>query len=157
MTVIPFRQRHTGGESAPVLALIRKAAIRGTFRAPSGRTGRMTGWLRLRRFVLVSDQLCAAGIFTGTLFDADGTPIGLGSRRHTAPAAVSNGGPEVTAVIGPVDVNLLGLTVTIEAFELALGEEMRPWSVGLEDPLRISTARPGAASHHRLQTGEGRK
>jgi len=40
MTVIPFRQRHTGGESAPVLALIRKAAIRGTFRAPSGRTGR---------------------------------------------------------------------------------------------------------------------
>ncbi len=130
MTVIPFRQRHTGGESAPVLALIRKAAIRGTFRAPSGRTGRMTGWLRLRRFVLVSDQLCAAGIFTGTLFDADGTPIGLGSRRHTAPAAVSNGGPEVTAVIGPVDVNLLGLTVTIEAFELALGEEMRPWSGG---------------------------
>jgi len=60
-------------------------------------------------------------------------------------------------VIGPVDVNLLGLTVTIEAFELALGEEMRPWSVGLEDPLRISTARPGAASHHRLQTGEGRE
>jgi len=156
MTVIPFRQRHTGGESAPVLALT-KASIRGTFRAPSGKTGTMTGWLRLQRFVLVSDQLCAAGIFTGTLFDADGTPIGLGSRRHTAPAAVSNGGPDVTAVIGPVDVNLLGLTVTIEAFELALGEETRPWSVGIEDPLRISTARPGAASHHRLQAGEGRK
>ncbi len=142
MTVIPFRQRHTGPESAPVLTLIRKAAIRGTFRAPNGRTGTMTGWLRLRRFVLVSDQLCAAGIFTGTLFDADGRPIGLGSRRHTAPAAVSNGGPQVTAVIGPVDVDLLGLTVTIEAFELALGEEMRPWSDGLEYPWRPRTSSP---------------
>ncbi len=144
MPVIPFRQRHTEGESAPVLALIRKAAIRGTFRAPSGRTGTMTGWLRLRRFVLVSDQLCAAGIFTGALLDADGTPIGHGSRRHTAPVAVTKGEREVTAVIGPVDVDLLGLTVTIEAFELALGEAVRPSSDWLEGPLHSSTARPGA-------------
>jgi len=97
------------------------------------------------------------GIFTGALLDADGTPIGHGSRRHTAPAAVSKGAREVTAVIGPVDVDLLGLTVTIEAFELALGEEMRPSSDWLEDPLHSSTARPGAASHHRLQAGEGRR
>ncbi len=68
----------------------------------------MTGRLRLRRFVLVSDQLCAAGILTGALLDADGTPIGHGSRRHTAPAAFSKGVREVTAVIGPVDVDLLG-------------------------------------------------
>ena len=44
-------------------------------------------------------------------------------------------------MIGPVDVDLLGLTVTIEAFELVLGEAVRPSSDWLEGPLhRMDTS-----------------
>jgi len=78
----------------------------------------MTGCLRLDRFVVVSDRLCAAGVFAGELLDADGTTIGWGSRRKTAPAEIVRGLHGVTAVIGPVDVDLLGLTVTVPAFTI---------------------------------------
>jgi hypothetical protein len=85
----------------------------------------MTGHLRLIRFIVVSGRLCAAGVFAGELFDADGTTIGWGSRRKTAPAEIVRGLRGATAVIGPVDVDLLGLTVSVPAFTLDTGARMR--------------------------------
>jgi hypothetical protein len=80
--------------------------------------GTMTGSLRLDRFVMAADGLYAAGVFTGELIDADGTPIGMGSCRKAVPAAISRGGAGIVAAIGPVDVDLLGLVVTICPFSV---------------------------------------
>ena len=125
MPVIPFPQRRRHREPAPLLPLNRESRIHGTFPSPSGRVGTMTGCLRLDRFVVVSDRLCAAGVFAGQLLDADGTTIGWGSRRKTAPAEIVRGLRGVTAVIGPVDVDLLGLTVSVPAFTIDSGARLR--------------------------------
>ncbi len=65
MPVIPFPQRHRNGAPAPVRPLNREARIHGTFRSPRGGLGTMAGSLRLDRFHVISDRLCAAGVFTG--------------------------------------------------------------------------------------------
>jgi hypothetical protein len=78
----------------------------------------MSGWLRLDRLVVAAEGLQAAGVFTGELIDADGTLIGVGSRRKTIPAAISRGEHGIVATCGPVDVDLLGLVVTISPFSV---------------------------------------
>ena len=78
----------------------------------------MTGWLRLGGFVMVAGRLCAAGVFTGELVDADGTTIGIASRRRTAPVEITRTPEGLTTLVGPVDVDLLGLTVTVPAFAM---------------------------------------
>jgi hypothetical protein len=78
----------------------------------------MTGCLRLDRFVMAADGLYAAGVFTGELADAGGTPIGVGSCRKAVPAAISRGASGIVAAIGPVDIDLLGLVVTISPFSV---------------------------------------
>ena len=129
MPVIPFPQRRRHREPAPLLPPNRESRIHGSFPSPSGSVGTMTGFLRLDRFVVVSDRLCAAGVFAGQLLDADGTTIGWGSRRKTAPARIVRGPRGVTAVIGPVDVDLLGMTVSVPAFTIDTGVRSR---AGLE-------------------------
>jgi len=85
----------------------------------------MVGSLRLSRLLVVANHVRAAGIFAGELWGPDGTLIGLASRRHTVPAAIEHGSHGVTAVLGPVDVDLLGLRVRIEAFDMRLGVARR--------------------------------
>jgi hypothetical protein len=107
MTVIRFPQRHRNAEPAPVRPSNRKARIHGTFGSPSGGVGTMTGWMRLERFHVVSDRLCAAGVFTGELLDSDGTTIGVGSRRRSVPAEIARslhgwGGGDRARGRGPV-------------------------------------------------------
>jgi len=139
MPVIPFPQTRRRKEPAPSLPPNREFRIHGTFPSPSGRVGTMTGCLRLDRFVVVSDRLCAAGVFAGQLLDADGTTIGWGSRRKTAPAEIVCGLRGATAVIGPVDVNLLGLTVSVLAFTIDSGARLR----GSSRPLPQAPRRAG--------------
>ncbi len=86
----------------------------------------MTGWMRLERFHVISDRLYAAGVFAGELLDSDGTTIGVGSRRRTVPAELARSLHGTAVVIGPVDVDLLGLTVRIPAFTMDTGVVCRP-------------------------------
>src|SRR5450759_1383270 len=141
MPVIPFPQRRRHREPAPLLPPNRESRIHGTFPSPSGRVGTMTGCLRLDRFVVVSDRLCAAGVFAGQLLDADGTTIGWSGRYQTAPAEIVRGLRGVTAVIGPVDVDLLGLTVSVPAFTVRRAR-MRRSSRSLPE-----APRPGLEPH----------
>jgi hypothetical protein len=104
----------------------REARIHGTFPSPSGGLGTMTGWMRLDRFHVVSDRLCAAGVFTGELLDSKGTTIGVCSRRRTVPADLARSLHDMAVLIGPVDVDLLGLTVSIPAFTMDTGVVRRP-------------------------------
>lgn len=95
--------------------------VEGTFHAPSGRTGSMSGWLRLCRFEVRSGRLYAVGVFTGELRDANATRIGVGSRRKAAPAEIRNGPDGTIAEIGPVEVDLLGLMVDVRPFTIGVG------------------------------------
>ena len=126
MPVIPFPQRHRSREPAPVRPLNRAARIHGTFRSPTGGLGTMTGWMRLDRFQVASDRLCVSGVFTGELHDSEGATIGVCSRRRTVPAEITRSLHDTAVVIGPVDVDLLGLTVSIPAFTMDAGVVRRP-------------------------------
>jgi hypothetical protein len=149
MPVIPFPQGHRYRESAPVPAPNRESRIHGTFPSPSGRVGTMTGCLRLDRFIMVSDQLCASGVFAGELLDADGTTIGWGSRRKACPAEIVRGLREATATIGPVEVDLMGMTVSVAAFTINTGARTREPAQSLQEPRRSSALEPLVSSGYR--------
>ena len=149
MPVIPFPQRHRYRESAPVPAPNRESRIHGTFPSPTGRVGTMTGCLRLDRFIMVSDQLCASGVFAGELLDSDGTTIGWGSRRKACPAEIVRGLREATAMIGPVDVDLMGMTVSVAAFSIHTGARMRESAKSPQAPRRSAAFEPLVSSGYR--------
>jgi len=112
----------------------RPAATRGTFRAPNGRLGTMSGSMRLHRLALVSGRVRAVGVFTGELFDSDGSSVGVGSRRTVAPADVVRSAAGISVTVGPLDVDLLGLAVSVEEFTLELGTTL---PVVRDDPDRL--------------------
>lgn len=118
MSVIALHSRAHHRLPSPVSPGKGMARIQGTFRSPRGGAGTMTGWLRLGGFVVVSGRLYAAGVFTGELLAADGTTIGVGSRRRIAPVEITRTPEGLTALVGPVEVDLLGLTVTVSAFTM---------------------------------------
>jgi hypothetical protein len=109
----------------------------------------MTGCLRLDRFIMVSDQLCASGVFAGELLDADGTTIGWGSRRKACPAEIVRGLREATAMIGPVDVDLMGMTVSVAAFSIHTGARTRKSAQSLQAPRRSAAFEPLVSSGYR--------
>jgi hypothetical protein len=155
MPVISSPQRHGNEEPAPGRALNREARVHGTFHSPSGGFGTMTGSLRLERFHVISERLYAAGVFTGELLDSDGTTIGVGSRRRTVPAEIARSLHDMAVVIGPVEVNLLGLTVSIPAFTMDTGVVRRP--VHADARLRVDVdAWPARAPRERRFASSGR-
>ena len=143
MTVLPFRTASSPtarGAGPPGTT----AELVGTFPAPSGGRGTFTGSYRLERLVDQFGQLAAAGIFTGELQDADGTYVGLSSRRLTCAALVETGAEMHVVNIGPVDVNLLGLMVTVQEFIVGVRRDLPK----LPTDLRSSTHRrtPGTST-----------
>ena len=118
MRTTPAPGQRTDTETTARPSLTHATAVRGTFPSPKGKVGHMSGWLRLDRFVLEEDELRAAGVFTGELIDADGTLIGVGSCRRTVPAEIARSAGGIVATIGPVDVDLLGLVVTVSPFSV---------------------------------------
>lgn len=115
MSVIPLHPRRTSSDRPRAPGSYPVAGIRGSFRAPSGRTGTMTGSLRVERLLATSDRLWAEGVFTGALVDADGSHIGTASRRQRVPAVVAHDLEGHPVVIGPAEVDLIGLTVAVPA------------------------------------------
>jgi hypothetical protein len=69
-------------------------------------------------------QTAAAGVFTGELIAENRERIGLASRRHVAAAEMTAGPNDRYISLGPVDVNLLGFLVTVEAFTVALPRDL---------------------------------
>jgi hypothetical protein len=67
----------------------------------------------LERVVSQLGGTAAVGVFTGELTDADGSHIGMGSRRCTAVVEIIADRTARLARLGPVDVNLLGFRVTV--------------------------------------------
>ena len=118
MTVLPFTTRAaarddgTGDSAAPDVV--------GHFSSPGGGHGSFIGTYRLERLVDQYGQTAAAGVFTGELIGADRERIGLARRRQVAAAEVADGPDDRCIGLGPVDVNLRGFLVTVEAFTVSL-------------------------------------
>ena len=130
MTVIAFRpgRRTRSGRSpdAPV-------PLEGTFRSPRGRLGQMRGTLRVRRLVVVPGGTFVAGVFTGELRDADGSVIGVDTRRATIPAGLVRHGDGYLPVLQPFQLDLMGIAVDVHATTV----DTRP-----AHPVRATTGRP---------------
>jgi hypothetical protein len=119
MTVLPFsRGSHT--RSGPASGGVRVTAVpaHGTFIDSSGRVGSFLGTYRLSRFVEDLGVPAAAGVFAGRLDDADGSLVGVDSRRHTAAVRVAGDGQKMSVRMGPVQVRLFGFAVRTAEIEL---------------------------------------
>lgn len=121
MTVIPFRTSSSppasstrGGAPGRVPAL----PATGSFGSPSGSGGTFVGAYRLERCVAQFGQLAAAGVFTGELIDPRGARIGVGARRTTVAVQAHPTADGLLLELGPVDVNLLGLLVSMDGLSV---------------------------------------
>lgn len=114
MTVIAFRPRPLGrGEHRSS-----HTSVTGTFQSPRGRSGRMSGILRVRRLVVLPSGTDVVGVFTAELREADGSLIGVDSRRATVAADVVPGGPGRRLVVPPLELELMGMTVRVQGFTI---------------------------------------
>lgn len=114
MTVLAFRPRpNLEGLHPPDSE---GTAVKGTFRSPRGRTGTMSGRLRLQRLVIIPRGAFITGVFTGELREADGTLIGVGSRRATVPADLERAESGLRPVVRPLQLDLMGITIDVPPF-----------------------------------------
>lgn len=114
MTVLPFIAR-TARSSWTVQATsqVPAVSVKGAFNAPSGRAGTFTGSYRLEHCVSLMGQLAVAGVLTGRLTDADGSEVGICARRTIVAAKAEATGTAVCVQLVPLDVDLLGLLVSV--------------------------------------------
>ena len=138
MTVIAFRPRPLDGETS--VPDQHSTAFSGVFRSPRGRTGTMAGELRMHRLVITPRGAFVTGVFTGTLRDFDGSVVGADSRRRTVRADLRRGDDGLHAVIRSMQLDLMGLSVDIDAFEVA------PTVPFHTSPLRLDRARRAVAT-----------
>jgi hypothetical protein len=103
------------------------SAVTGTFTNADG-TGAFSGTFTPTSFSVANGVLEATGLLKGTLTDADGTSLGSVSQTATLPvqttATSTAAHPAVAAcnvlnlVLGPLNLNLLGLVVTLNEVHL---------------------------------------
>jgi len=116
------------GSVAPVAASAASpgsitSAVTGTFTNADG-TGTFSGTFTPTAFKVVKGALEATGRLKGTLTDANGTSIGSVSQKATLPvnttaAALAPAACNVlNLVLGPLNLNLLGLVVTLNEVHL---------------------------------------
>jgi hypothetical protein len=117
--------------SAPAAAPV-SAPITGTFPDALGGTGTVTGVFTPTEFVAQGDQLLAKGVADLTLTDSAGQVVGTASPAITLPAAAP-GVPGIQAtceildlVLGPLDLDLLGLVVHLDRVHLNITAESGP-------------------------------
>lgn len=118
MTVIAFRPRVASG---PHPRTVEHPAVTGTFRSPRGRSGVMTGFLRVQRLVLAPRGAFLTGVFTGELRDADASLIGVDSRRVSAAVDLVRDADGYTPVVRPLQLDLMGIRVDVDAVRIDPG------------------------------------
>jgi hypothetical protein len=143
MTVIAFRPRARSVSERPAGVPV---PVAGRFRSPSGRTGRMEGFLRVHRLVILPRGTFVGGVFTGELRDVDGSLVGVDSRRATVAADLVRGRGGFAPVVRPFQLDLMGLTVEVDGIRidpmLALGARARGRSGRRGSPWLQAVPRP---------------
>jgi hypothetical protein len=116
---------------APAAAPV-SAPISGTFTDALGGTGTATGTFTPTQFVAQGDQLLSQGVADLTLVDSTGQQVGTASPTITLPTSVAPGaGVQATCqildlVLGPLDLDLLGLVVHLNQVHLNITAESGP-------------------------------
>lgn len=146
MTVQAIRSRPSVGGLRPPDG--EGTAIRGVFRSPRGRSGTMSGHLRLLGLVILPHDAFINGVFTGELREPDGMLIGVDSRRATVPADLEREEGCLRPVVRPLQLDLLGITINVQPFviEPALAFPRAENRTGR----RTRRARSGCAAVERL-------
>jgi hypothetical protein len=105
------------------------STLTGTYTDTTGGTGTLTGTFTPTRFSTQENRLLATGLVTGQLIDSTGTTQSV-SQTATLPVNTTTTGvtPQAAAptincqvldlVLGPLDLNLLGLTVHLNQVHL---------------------------------------
>jgi hypothetical protein len=114
---------------APYMALAQSGLavpITGTFTDALGGTGTFTGTLDIQRFATQGGQLVAVGTLTGTLTDSVGTVLGTVVRTVTMliDSAATKASCQILHLeLGPLDLDLLGLTVHLNKVVLDISAQ----------------------------------
>ncbi|MEV4313568.1 hypothetical protein [Actinocrispum sp. NPDC049592] len=117
--------------AAPAAAPV-STPIAGTFTDALGGTGTATGTFTPTQFIAQGDQILSQGVADLTLVDSAGQPVGTASPTVTLPTAIAPGaGTQATCqildlVLGPLDLNLLGLVVHLNQVHLNITAESGP-------------------------------
>lgn len=89
--------------------------------------GTFTGALSITRFAVQNGQLVANGLLSGTLTNALGNTIGTVTNIPvTLPVAASGTCQILNLTLGPLDLNLLGLTVHLNQVVLNITAQQGP-------------------------------
>lgn len=115
MTVIAFRPRSARGEAEYAG---RHLSVTGTFQSPRGRSGQMHGILRVQRCNPAPGGARVQGVFTAELREADGSVIGVDSRRTTVVADAVPDDRGLLLVVAPLELDLMGMTVHVQGFTI---------------------------------------
>ncbi|GAA3347362.1 hypothetical protein GCM10020358_61870 [Amorphoplanes nipponensis] len=105
------------------------SAVDGTF----GNGGTVTGTFTPQRFAARNGRVVAVGTLHSVLTDAAGSPVGAADTPVTLPVQLPAGGlgtlaacPILHLVLGPLDLNLLGLTVHLNTVVLDITANSGP-------------------------------
>jgi len=107
--------------AAPVAPTAATTPLTGTFTDAAGGTGTATGTFTPTQFVAQGDQLVAEGVTDLTLVDSTGQTVGTESQTVRVP--VDLGAAQASCeildlVLGPLDLDLLGLVVHLDRMHL---------------------------------------
>ncbi|WP_284743846.1 hypothetical protein [Amycolatopsis sp. RTGN1] len=101
--------------------------ITGTFTDAAGGTGTAVGTFTPTDFATDGSNLLANGVADVTLTDSAGQQVGTESRAVTVPAAAAVASCEILdLVLGPLDLDLLGLVVHLDRVHLNITAESGP-------------------------------
>ena len=112
--------------AAPRTATAATAPVTGTL---ANGTGSVNGTFDVTKFANQNGQLMAIGTFTGTVTDAAGNVIQSGTQNLALPVntQASTGSCQVLdLVLGPLDLNLLGLQVHLDTVHLNITAQQGP-------------------------------
>jgi hypothetical protein len=119
---IPYAGMAQGSKSVSGLTV----PITGTFTDALGGVGHFVGSLKIQRFGLQGGQIVAVGTLTGTLTDSVGTVLGTVVKTATLAlnSALTQASCEILHLeLGPLDLNLLGLTVHLDKIVLDISAQ----------------------------------
>jgi hypothetical protein len=92
-----------------------------------GGAGAVAGTVDVTKFAVQNGQLQAIGTFTGTVTDAAGV-VRTGTQQVTLPVTLPTAGScqILDLVLGPLDLNLLGLQVHLDTVHLNITAQSGP-------------------------------
>lgn len=103
--------------------------LAGTFTDATGGTGTATGTFTPNQFIAAGDQLLAEGVADVTLVDSAGQVVGSESRTVQLPVDTTAIGASceiLDLVLGPLDLDVLGLVVHLDRVHLNITAESGP-------------------------------